>query len=99
MDQRFTDGVKNAWRFAIAEAQKLGSEYVGVEHLLMGIASEKIAPAARFFIPLELPRKRLNSCWEELIPASLTANCTLRRVRRGYWNWQLQKLMNWGITM
>lgn len=41
MDQRFTDGVKNAWRFAIAEAQKLGSEYVGVEHLLMGIASEK----------------------------------------------------------
>ena len=81
MDQRFTDGVKNAWRFAIAEAQKLGSEYVGVEHLLMGIASEK------------------NSCLEELIPASLTANCTLRRVRRGYWNWQLQKLMNWGITM
>lgn len=41
MDQRFTDGVKNAWRFAISEAQKLGSEYVGVEHLLMGIASEK----------------------------------------------------------
>lgn len=41
MDQRFTDGVKNAWRFAIAEAQKLGSEYVGVEHLLMGVASEK----------------------------------------------------------
>ena len=41
MDQRFTDGVKNAWRCAIAEAQKLGSEYVGVEHLLMGIASEK----------------------------------------------------------
>lgn len=41
MNQRFTDGVKNAWRFAIAEAQKLGSEYVGVEHLLMGIASEK----------------------------------------------------------
>lgn len=41
MDQRFTDGVKNAWRFAIAEAQKLGSEYVGVEHLLMGSASEK----------------------------------------------------------
>jgi len=94
MDQRFTDGVKNAWRFAIAEAQKLGSEYVGVEHPV-----KRIAPVARSFIPLELPRKRLNSCLEELIPASLTANCTFRRVRRGYWNWQLQKLMNWGITM
>ena len=99
MDQRFTDGVKNAWRFAIAEAQKLGSEYVGVEHLLMGIASEKDSAGGKILHSLELPRKRLNSCLEELIPASLTANCTLRRVRRGCWNWQLQKLMNWEITM
>ena len=41
MEDRFTDGVKNAWKFAAAEAAKLGSDYVGTEHLLLGIAHEK----------------------------------------------------------
>ena len=41
MNQRNTDGVKNAWKYAISQAQKLGSQYVGIEHLLMGIAHQK----------------------------------------------------------
>lgn len=41
MEDRFTDGVKNAWRFAASEAAKLGSDYIGTEHLLLGIAHEK----------------------------------------------------------
>ncbi len=41
MEDRYTDGVKNAWKFATQEAQKLGSDYVGTEHLLLGIAHEK----------------------------------------------------------
>ena len=41
MEDRFTDGVKNAWKFAAQEAAKLGSDYVGTEHLLLGIAHEK----------------------------------------------------------
>ncbi len=41
MEDRYTDGVKNAWKFATAEASKLGSDYVGTEHLLLGIAHEK----------------------------------------------------------
>lgn len=41
MEDRYTDGVKNAWKFATQEAQKLGSESVGTEHLLLGIAHEK----------------------------------------------------------
>lgn len=41
MNQRNTDGVKNAWKYAISQAQKLGSQYVGIEHLLMGIAQQK----------------------------------------------------------
>ena len=40
MENRYTDGVKNALQFAAAEAQKLGSDYVGTEHLLLGIAHE-----------------------------------------------------------
>ena len=41
MEDRFTDGVKNSWKFAASEAAKLGSDYIGTEHLLLGIAHEK----------------------------------------------------------
>lgn len=41
MEGRYTDGVKNAWKFAGEEASKLGSDYLGTEHLLLGIAHEK----------------------------------------------------------
>lgn len=41
MEDRYTDGVKKAWKFAATEAAKLGSDYVGTEHLLLGIAHEE----------------------------------------------------------
>lgn len=41
MEDRYTDGVKNAWKFAGEEASKLGSDYLGTEHLLLGIAHER----------------------------------------------------------
>lgn len=41
MEDRYTDGVKNAWKFAGEEASKMGSDYLGTEHLLLGIAHEK----------------------------------------------------------
>lgn len=41
MEDRFTDGVKNAWKFAASEAARLVSDYIGTEHLLLGIAHEK----------------------------------------------------------
>ena len=40
MEDGYTDGVKNAWKFAAQEAAKLGSDYIGTEHLLIGIAHE-----------------------------------------------------------
>lgn len=40
MEDRYTDGVKNAWKFAAQKAAKLGSDYIGTEHLLIGIAHE-----------------------------------------------------------
>lgn len=40
MEDRYTDGVKNAWKFAAQEAANLGSDYIGTEHLLIGIAHE-----------------------------------------------------------
>ena len=42
MENRYTDSVKNAWKFAAEEASKLGSEYVGTEHLLIGNSCRRI---------------------------------------------------------
>lgn len=41
MEDRYTDGLKKAWKFAGEEASKLGCDYLGTEHLLFGIAHEK----------------------------------------------------------
>ncbi len=47
MEDRYTDGVKKAWKFAAEEASKLGSDYIGTEHLLLGIAHEKDSAGGR----------------------------------------------------
>ncbi len=41
MENRYTDGVKHAFKFAAEEAVKLGSETVDTEHFLLGIAHER----------------------------------------------------------
>ena len=41
MEDRYTDGLKKAWKFAGEEASKLGCDYLGTEHLHLGIAHEK----------------------------------------------------------
>lgn len=41
MENRYTDGLKHAVKFAAEEAVKLGSDTVDTEHLLLGIAHEK----------------------------------------------------------
>lgn len=41
MEDRYTIGLKKAWKFAGEEASKLGCDYLGTEHLLLGIAYEK----------------------------------------------------------
>lgn len=54
MEDRYTDGVKNAWKFAGEEASKLGSDYLGTEHLLLGIAHEKDSAGGKILNSLGL---------------------------------------------
>lgn len=41
MEDRYTESVKNAWKYAQTAAAKLGHDAVGTEHLLLGVAHEK----------------------------------------------------------
>ena len=65
MDNRYTDSVKNAWNFAAAEAAKLGSEYIGTEHLLLGIANEKDSGGGKILNSLGVSVQALESLLQE----------------------------------
>lgn len=65
MDNRYTDSVKKAWNFAAAEAAKLGSEYIGTEHLLLGIANEKDSAGGKILNSLGVSVQALESLLQE----------------------------------
>jgi ATP-dependent Clp protease ATP-binding subunit ClpC len=46
---RFTEQARQVWRFAEQEANDLYSEYLGTEHLLLGLIREESGIAARIF--------------------------------------------------
>jgi ATP-dependent Clp protease ATP-binding subunit ClpC len=43
---KFTEGAKNALKYAERKARELGHNYVGTEHLLLGLIVEKEGAAA-----------------------------------------------------
>ena len=45
--ERFTEGAQNVISLAQAEAAELGHEYIGTEHVLLGLLAETDGPAAR----------------------------------------------------
>lgn len=102
MEDRFTDGVKNAWKFAASEAAKLGSDYIGTEHLLLGIAHEKDSAGGKILNSWASLWKQWNSCFPSTVRAGLFSapvKCMQHPVPRGCWRWQWKKLMNWVIPM
>ena len=54
MEDRYTDSLKKAWKFAGEEASKLGCDYLGTEHLLLGIAHEKDSAGGKILNSLDV---------------------------------------------
>ena len=46
---RFTEGAKNALKLAEKKARELGHNYVGTEHLLLGLIEEKAGRCSQSF--------------------------------------------------
>lgn len=61
MEDRYTDGVKNAWKTAREKAAAFGSEYVGTEHLLLGIAHEKDSAGGRILAALGMTEEKMEA--------------------------------------
>src|SRR6266496_4014019 len=61
MWQRFTERARRVVFFAQEEAARLGENYVGTEHLLLGLVRESDSVAARILDRLGMPLGRIRS--------------------------------------
>src|SRR5438876_4493095 len=61
MWQRFTERARRVVFFAQEEAARLGENYVGTEHILLGLVRENDSVAARILDGLNIPLGRIRS--------------------------------------
>jgi hypothetical protein len=67
MWQRFTERARRVVFFAREEAARLGENYVGTEHLLLGLVREDDCVAARILTHLGISLKRIRADVERLV--------------------------------
>ena len=58
MNNMFTDGVKRVMQYAREESARLGHNYIGTEHLLLGIIKEGKGKAVSVLTNLGLTSRR-----------------------------------------
>src|SRR4051812_17535115 len=66
MFERFTDRARQTMALANHEAQRLGHEYIGTEHILLGLVKEGTGTAARVLRDLGVEPRRLREEVEKL---------------------------------
>src|SRR3954468_24638283 len=69
MYERFTDRARKVMQLANQEAQRFNHEYVGTEHVLLGLVKEGSGVAANVLKNLDVDLRRIRSEVEKLIHA------------------------------
>jgi hypothetical protein len=67
MFERFTDRSRQTMGLANYEAQRLGHEYIGTEHILLGLVKEATGTAARVLRDMGVEPRRLREEVEKLV--------------------------------
>lgn len=67
MYERFTDRARKVMQLATQEAQRFNHEYVGTEHLLLGLIKEGSGIAANVLVNLGVDIRRVRLLVEELV--------------------------------
>src|SRR6266496_698452 len=67
MYERFTDRARKVMQLANQEAQRLSHEYVGTEHILLGIIKEGSGGAANVFKSLDIDLRKIRLEVEKLV--------------------------------
>jgi ATP-dependent Clp protease ATP-binding subunit ClpC len=72
MFDRFTDRARKVMNLAKAEAQRLNHEYIGTEHILLGLVQEGSGVAANVLRGMDIDLKRIRTEIEKLVKGSAT---------------------------
>ena len=70
MDAKFSPRVKDVITFSREEALRLGHNYIGVEHLLLGIIREGEGTAVRILEGLNVDLQKLRKSYRVISAAS-----------------------------
>src|SRR3972149_5198347 len=77
MFEKFTERARKVMSLARTEAQRLNSEFIGTEHILLGIIQEGGGVAAKVLKNLNVDLKRIRQEIEKLITPSTSPTVTL----------------------
>ena len=77
MFEKFTERARKVMSLARQEAQRLNSEFIGTEHILLGIIQEGGGVAAKVLKNLNVDLKRIRTEIEKLITPSTSPTVTL----------------------
>src|SRR5688572_6239814 len=72
MFDRFTDRARKVMGLAKAEAQRLNHEYIGTEHVLLGLVQEGSGVAANVLKNMNIDLKRIRAEIEKIVKGSPT---------------------------
>ena len=70
-DRPYTTRAQTALSLADAAAARLGHEYIGTEHLLVGLLEEKTGPAAQLLNHLGITVERVRDEWRGITGTQL----------------------------
>jgi ATP-dependent Clp protease ATP-binding subunit ClpC len=69
MNERFTDRARKAMQLANQEAQRFNHEYIGTEHILLGLVKEGSGVPARVFKSLGIDLRRIRLEVDKIVQA------------------------------
>src|SRR2546421_2292357 len=69
MYERFTDRSRKVMQLANQEAQRLQHEYIGTEHILLGLVKEGSGVAANVFKNLDIDLRKIRDEVQKLVQA------------------------------
>ena len=72
MFDRFTDRARKVMNLAKSEAQRLNHEYIGTEHIVLGLVQEGSGVAANVLRNMGIDLKRIRAEIEKLVKGSAT---------------------------
>lgn len=65
-DRPFTTRAQHALQLADTAAAEFGVEYIGTEHLLIGLLEEKSGPAAQILNHLGVTSESVRTTWQKV---------------------------------